>query len=156
MVAPDLRGFGESSRPREEEAYKLRAVQADVVALLDALGVRECAAGAGRTGPVQQRSTLCLSLCEKHAPCLHVNVDCRRDSTAFECGRPKNLPRSNSPLRPISRMQNPDPCVHRFSLVGHDWGSALAWRMAGSLAGRVRRLVAISVGHPGAPAAAAV
>ena len=45
VVVPDLRGFGESSRPREEEAYMLRCVQADVVALLDALGVRECAAG---------------------------------------------------------------------------------------------------------------
>lgn len=40
--------------------------------------------------------------------------------------------------------------VSRFSLVGHDWGAALAWRMAGSLKGRVRQLVAISVGHPGA------
>ena len=42
-------------------------------------------------------------------------------------------------------------CMHlcRFSLVGHDWGAALAWRMAGSLRGRVRQLVAISVGHPG-------
>lgn len=38
----------------------------------------------------------------------------------------------------------------RFYLVGHDWGSALAWRMAMSLPDRVQRLVAISVGHPGA------
>ncbi len=37
----------------------------------------------------------------------------------------------------------------RFSLVGHDWGAALAWRMASALPRRVRRLVAISVGHPG-------
>ena len=42
VVAPDLRGFGLSSRPRDEAAYALRSVQADVVALLDALGVREC------------------------------------------------------------------------------------------------------------------
>jgi len=33
--------------------------------------------------------------------------------------------------------------------VGHDWGAALAWRMASALPQRVRRLVAISVGHPG-------
>ena len=49
MVVPDLRGFGESSRPEHEEAYTLRRVQADVVALLDGLGVRECAAWALRT-----------------------------------------------------------------------------------------------------------
>lgn len=51
VVAPDLRGFGESSRPREEDAYMLRYVQADVVALLDALGVRECAAWLCITSP---------------------------------------------------------------------------------------------------------
>ena len=39
--------------------------------------------------------------------------------------------------------------ARRFSLVGHDWGAALAWRMASALPQRVRRLVAISVGHPG-------
>ncbi|KAK9839491.1 hypothetical protein WJX81_005414 [Elliptochloris bilobata] len=78
VVAPDLRGFGKSSRPREEAAYRLSEMQADVVAILDALG------------------------------------------------------------------------VHEFDLVGHDWGSALAWRMAGALPHRVRRLVAVSVGHPGA------
>ena len=51
VVAPDLRGFGESSRPREEDAYMLRYVQADVVALLDALGVRVCAARLCRPSP---------------------------------------------------------------------------------------------------------
>ncbi|KAK9917439.1 hypothetical protein WJX75_004381 [Coccomyxa subellipsoidea] len=77
VVAPDLRGFGESSRPADIQAFSLRNAQADVLAVLDALGI---------------------------------------DS---------------------------------FYLVGHDWGSALAWRMAATVPNRVHRLVAISVGHPG-------
>lgn len=36
-------------------------------------------------------------------------------------------------------------------LVGHDWGAATAWWMAGLHPERVDRLVAISVGHPMAP-----
>ena len=34
------------------------------------------------------------------------------------------------------------------SVVGHDWGAALAWALAAFVPDRVERLVAISVGHP--------
>jgi pimeloyl-ACP methyl ester carboxylesterase len=34
--------------------------------------------------------------------------------------------------------------------VGHDWGAALAWQLAGRHADRVRSLTALSVPHPGA------
>lgn len=33
-------------------------------------------------------------------------------------------------------------------VVGHDWGAIVAWAVAGNLADRVDRLVAITVGHP--------
>jgi pimeloyl-ACP methyl ester carboxylesterase len=39
VIAPDLRGFGESDKPAEVEAYGLSHSIADVVAILDALGV---------------------------------------------------------------------------------------------------------------------
>ncbi|GJD97187.1 alpha/beta fold hydrolase [Methylobacterium iners] len=39
-VAPDLRGYGESSRPREQRAYRLAHLVADAAALFDALGAR--------------------------------------------------------------------------------------------------------------------
>jgi pimeloyl-ACP methyl ester carboxylesterase len=39
VIAPDLRGFGESDRPEAVEAYALPAVLGDVVGILDALGV---------------------------------------------------------------------------------------------------------------------
>jgi pimeloyl-ACP methyl ester carboxylesterase len=42
-IAPDLRGFGESDRPEQVEAYALRRSLADVVAVLDALGVERAA-----------------------------------------------------------------------------------------------------------------
>jgi pimeloyl-ACP methyl ester carboxylesterase len=38
VIAPDLRGFGLSDKPRERGAYSLGAFRDDVVALLDALG----------------------------------------------------------------------------------------------------------------------
>ncbi len=38
--------------------------------------------------------------------------------------------------------------VDRAHVVGHDWGSALAWYLALTKPGRVRSLTALSVGHP--------
>ena len=42
----------------------------------------------------------------------------------------------------------------QFDLVGHDWGAAVAWHVAAEHPDRVRSLVAISVPHPAAFAAA--
>jgi pimeloyl-ACP methyl ester carboxylesterase len=39
VIAPDLRGFGDSDRPGEVEAYRIRHSVADVLAMLDALDV---------------------------------------------------------------------------------------------------------------------
>src|SRR5688572_1144351 len=39
MVAPDLRGFGASSKPAEVEAYQAERMVGDVVGLLDQLGL---------------------------------------------------------------------------------------------------------------------
>ena len=39
-VAPDLRGYGDSDKPRGREAYRLEHLTADVGALFDALGAR--------------------------------------------------------------------------------------------------------------------
>jgi len=38
-IAPDLLGYGASSRPTDVEAYRLEAILADAIAILDALGV---------------------------------------------------------------------------------------------------------------------
>jgi pimeloyl-ACP methyl ester carboxylesterase len=40
--------------------------------------------------------------------------------------------------------------VERAHVVGHDWGAAVAWALAALHPGRVDRLVAMSVGFPGA------
>ncbi len=47
VIVPDLRGFGASSRPKMEADYTLHSVQADVLANLDVLGVRECGPALG-------------------------------------------------------------------------------------------------------------
>ncbi len=39
-VAPDLRGYGQSSRPREKSAYRIEHLMADAGGLFDALGAR--------------------------------------------------------------------------------------------------------------------
>lgn len=39
-VAPDLRGYGDSDRPREQHAYRLAHLVTDAAALFDALGAR--------------------------------------------------------------------------------------------------------------------
>lgn len=42
--------------------------------------------------------------------------------------------------------------VARVHLVGHDWGSVIAWQVAAAHPGRVRTLTAVSVPHPAAMA----
>jgi pimeloyl-ACP methyl ester carboxylesterase len=43
---------------------------------------------------------------------------------------------------------------HRFDVVGHDWGGAVAWLVAARYPQRVRTLTAVSMPHPAAFAAA--
>ena len=78
VVAPDMRGFGASDKPADVEAYRLTRGVADLIAILDALG------------------------------------------------------------------------IERTSLVGHDFGAAVAWITAALHPDRIERLVAMSVGHPAA------
>jgi pimeloyl-ACP methyl ester carboxylesterase len=42
------------------------------------------------------------------------------------------------------------PWLLQFAVVGHDFGAALAWRLATQAPSRVVKMVAISVGSPGA------
>jgi pimeloyl-ACP methyl ester carboxylesterase len=78
VIVPDLRGYGRSDKPGAVDAYAMRAVVADVVAVLE---------DAGTT---------------------------------------------------------------RAHVVGHDWGAAVAWALAGLAHDRVDHLVVLSVGHPAA------
>src|ERR1700747_1875603 len=76
VIVPDLRGYGRSDKPPEVDAYAIRAVVADVVALMSAAGAA------------------------------------------------------------------------RAHVVGHDWGAAVAWALAGFAPDRVDHLAVLSVGHP--------
>jgi pimeloyl-ACP methyl ester carboxylesterase len=76
VIAPDLRGFGESDHPEAPEEYSMSKLIGDVVAIMDEFN------------------------------------------------------------------------IERASVVGHDWGAALAWLVATFVPERVERLVAVSVGHP--------
>src|SRR5262245_9613162 len=40
--APDLRGYGGSSRPRRVQAYRLEHLEEDVASLIEASGAKEC------------------------------------------------------------------------------------------------------------------
>lgn len=76
VIAPNQRGYSAGARPEGVDAYKIEHLVADVVGLLDALGLSDA------------------------------------------------------------------------HLVGHDWGSAVAWQGAGRHPNRIRSLTAISVPHP--------
>jgi pimeloyl-ACP methyl ester carboxylesterase len=75
VIAPDLRGYGKTDAPTEVQAYAMQQLCADVLALLDALG------------------------------------------------------------------------LDKVSLVGHDWGAALGWRLCAAAPQRFERFAALSVGH---------
>lgn len=75
VIAPDLRGYGKTEAPRDVEAYAMPLLCADVLALLDALG------------------------------------------------------------------------LDKVSLVGHDWGAAIGWRLCALAPERFERYAALSVGH---------
>lgn len=77
-IAPDLRGFGDSAKPAEVDAYNILFLAGDVQGILD-----------------------------------HLSIE-------------------------------------RAHVVGHDWGAALAWAIAGFAPERVDKLVAMSVAHPSA------
>ena len=76
VIAPDLRGYGESDKPQEVEAYRMQTLVRDVVGILGEVDVSEA------------------------------------------------------------------------NVVGHDWGAALAWSLAASVPGMVKRLAVLAVGHP--------
>ena len=76
VLAPDLKGFGQSDKPQDLQLYTMPNLLKDVLGFLDQLQVRK----------------------------VH--------------------------------------CV-----VGHDWGAALAWQLAGRFPDRFERLAALSVGH---------
>jgi pimeloyl-ACP methyl ester carboxylesterase len=76
VIAPDLRGYGESDKPQEVEAYRMQTLVRDVVEILGGLN------------------------------------------------------------------------VERTSVVGHDWGAALAWSFAAFVPGMVKNLAVLAVGHP--------
>lgn len=78
-IAPDLRGFGEAPRPTDVRPYRRQFIVADILGLLDTLGVK------------------------------------------------------------------------RSHIVGHDWGAALTWKLAGSYPERFDRVVVLSVGVPTSP-----
>jgi pimeloyl-ACP methyl ester carboxylesterase len=78
VIAPDLRGLGESDMPEAVEDYAVARSVADIVSLLEGLG------------------------------------------------------------------------IERTHVVAHDWGAPVGWSLAAFVPDRVERLVAMSVGHPGA------
>lgn len=78
VIAPDLRGFGESDKPQAVEDYAMHLLLGDVQGIMDAMD------------------------------------------------------------------------VPRARVVGHDWGAVLSWLLAIFVPERVEKLVALSVGRPGA------
>lgn len=76
MIAPDLKGFGDSDKPSDPKLYSMPYLLKDVNGILDLLDIHKV-----------------------------------------------------------------------YCVIGHDWGSAVAWQLAGRFPRRFERLIALSVGH---------
>lgn len=62
VIAPDMRGLGDSNRDGDRAAYQKQALAADMIAVLDALGVREFQlVGHDWGGPVAQEIALAMA-----------------------------------------------------------------------------------------------
>ncbi|MDP1564775.1 MAG: alpha/beta hydrolase, partial [Polaromonas sp.] len=120
-IAPNLRGFEQSSAPADPEAYRAKHLVQDIAALIAAIcdeeGVESLPASRGRgtgfAGPQAQRPS---SLCKGQRTAGGTRSDKRGGLAA---------------------------------LVAHDWGGAVAWSVAATLPQLMKKLVIINSPHPG-------
>lgn len=70
VIAPDQRGFGESEAPRETKAYAIENYVADLVALLDTLGIAKV-----RLVGHDWAAAVCWQFCMKHPERVDRYVD---------------------------------------------------------------------------------
>lgn len=76
-VAPDLRGYGQSSKPDGVEHYTIRQLVADVTGLLDALDIEQAAFVAHDWGALLACQIALLAPERLHGPSLPAKPCCR-------------------------------------------------------------------------------
>ena len=71
-------------------------------------------------------------------------------ASASRTSRRRSTPTGSRTPSPTSSRSSMRSAIERAKVVGHDWGAGVAWIFAALHPDRVERLVAMSVGHPGA------
>ncbi|CAI5475842.1 unnamed protein product [Closterium sp. Yama58-4] len=128
VVVPDLRGFGESSRPAGIASYSRQHVCADVASLISHCLSRATDAATPGSGDVAAANLSSSSA---------VAGDCRMSpvTTLGETG-----------LRQRTSERGDDR--RKADLVGHGWGAFTAWVMAMDHAHLIRRVAVLCGPHP--------
>ena len=122
VLLPDLRGHGRSDTPHDEDAYAMESIVGDLVAVLDAVGVRQVhylgysfGARAGLALAVTAPTT------PRHSSRISAGPTANRESTTQHSAKSK-CRRWRSPVPRITYgWTTPAPCRARFPV--HDWRS---------------------------------
>lgn len=123
MVAVDLRGYGPSDAPREVDCYTMDLLMTDIRDIIQGLGV-----DAPRP--------------PHHAPSRAPHPHARTRAQPPTHPRPLLQTGISNPFPPHSPSHPPgySKCI----LVGHDWGSLLAWNFSIYFPSLVERMVVVS------------
>ncbi|MBP2370374.1 alpha/beta fold hydrolase [Pseudonocardia parietis] len=119
VIAPDLRGFGDSDRPEEVEHYRMGALRGDVLGLADALGVERFALAGHDWG-----SALGWALA--------MSTDRVTRYAAFSVGHPVAFASAGFRQKAMSwyMLWFQFPGVAEQALPAHDWQFLRAWAHA--------------------------
>ncbi|GJP46046.1 hypothetical protein CLOM_g5389 [Closterium sp. NIES-68] len=170
VVVPDLRGFGESSRPAGFASYSRRHVCADVASLIShclsratdaatdvATDAGEAAsaisssvvAGAGRTSPVTApgESGLRQRSSERGGERRKADVMGHGWGAFIAWAMASDHAHVIRPENPTLHL-HPTPPNLPFHQVGHGWGAFIAWAMAMDHAHLIRRVAVLCGPHP--------
>ena len=149
-IAPNLRGFEQSSAPLDPAAYRAKHLVQDISALIALVCSGEDARNAERAG--QQFSDGPPQ--GKLAPSGGRELDAVSERGGDEpaAGPPQGGLRSSSSCkgqRTAEGTRSDKRGGQLACLVAHDWGGAVAWNLAATLPQLMEKLVIINSPHPG-------
>ncbi|KAG6498081.1 hypothetical protein ZIOFF_045990 [Zingiber officinale] len=128
-VAPDLRGFGDTEAPADHRDYSLVCCSICVASLI-------CCSGLPLCRPTLLLWSTALIFRTAALVCCSVDLSCRSAVLVF---RSADLVFHSAGLplcRPVS--------AHHVFVVGHDWGSMVAWNLSMFRPDKVRAMVNLS------------
>ncbi|CAI7838665.1 unnamed protein product [Closterium sp. NIES-53] len=131
VVVPDLRGFGDSTRPAGVAAYSRQHVCADVASLIS-----HCLSRATDAAPTSAGDVATANRSRSSSS----------SAAAGDCRTSRVTALGENGLRQRSSDRGDDG--RKADLIGHGWGAFTAWAMAMDHAHLVRRVAVLCGPHP--------